>query len=44
MEGEGRPEPKVVTVCRSKGLDEVALQGQSREGRGGVTAARGWGT
>ena len=32
MEGEGRPEPKVVTVCRSKGLDEVALQGWSREG------------
>ena len=43
MEGEGRPEQKVTTVCMSKGLDEVALQGRSREGRGvrGVTVARG---
>ena len=40
MEGEGRPEPKVVTVCRSKGLNEVALQGWSREGRGGEGRGR----
>lgn len=32
MEGESRPQPKVVTVHGSKGLDEVALQ---EAGKGG---------